>query len=889
MEQVSVCDQKPPKHLSIFPPFRDTSSQGSCKQFGPSSYRAEPMKIKFFCNFGGTFLPRPCDGEFRYVGGERHLLKINRDITWYELTCKTTKLIRQTHTVKYHLPGEQLNMLISITSDDDLRHMIDECIVLGANKERLTMYLFPDINDEHQVNFLVARLSTAEKEAQFIALVNGLIKPSDALRTQSLSSTSTNIPDQVMFGINEGRSLADRAEEVSLYIKGKPSHSIIAELQKPSSGQLENTLPTPSFLTRMGKKDYKVQSSKGNLITSGRNTTGALFGSSEPSEPMYVPKREPSSGQTVSRHQPELQRTATIMTKKGNQARATPGKGSSRNEILIPLGNNSNMNISSLNQNKSLMPHKSQSVYETPASLPTVSQETVNQQTISDSNKMKPRRQSTQEEGMSQSAAEPLRKNKNAQLQDKMGMPERTLSGTPMHCHGDISPNMHTLENSAATDSRAKHQPTVPTMCGNTSKKDHPSKADSINSETGLSSSFTSSDKTSDLKPNILVRALSERQQERSESEEQSSKLIKSRSVGADNNSPQIRSQSKEAKDNTAQLISEPEEHETKKGEQYLPKNAVLRRGLTSNVQIISNEDLEDLREMGSGAFGTVFHGKWKGTDVAIKRIKNSCFMFSSSQADKLVTEFWREAAIISQLHHPNILAFYGVVNNGPGGTLATVTEFMVNGSLKKVLLRKDKYLDWRRRLMLAMDAAIGMEYLHSKDIVHFDLKCDNLLVNVKDPSRPICKILGRQTKKDRGSTKTKLCIELVADFGLSKMKQATLVSGGMRGTLPWMAPELLTMNGTKVSEKVDVYSFGIVMWEIITGEDPYDGMHYGGVIGGILSNTLRPPVPTSCNPEWRKLMEQCWSTEPERRPSFTEVASRIRAILEASQSESPR
>jgi serine/threonine protein kinase len=105
------------------------------------------------------------------------------------------------------------------------------------------------------------------------------------------------------------------------------------------------------------------------------------------------------------------------------------------------------------------------------------------------------------------------------------------------------------------------------------------------------------------------------------------------------------------------------------------------------------------------------------------------------------LTEFWREAAIISKLHHPNILALYGVVNNGPGATLATVTEFMVNGSLKKVLLRKDKYLDWRKRIMLAMDAAIGMEYLHSKDIVHFDLKCDNLLVNVKDPSRPICKV----------------------------------------------------------------------------------------------------------------------------------------------------
>ena len=116
-----------------------------------------------------------------------------------------------------------------------------------------------------------------------------------------------------------------------------------------------------------------------------------------------------------------------------------------------------------------------------------------------------------------------------------------------------------------------------------------------------------------------------------------------------------------------------------------------------------------------------------------------SCIITNSTRVNMQLTEFWRETAIISKLHNPNILALYGVVNNGPGATLATVTEFMVNGSLKKVLLRKDKYLDWRKRIMLAMDAAIGMEYLHSKDIVHFDLKCDNLLVNVKDPSRPIC------------------------------------------------------------------------------------------------------------------------------------------------------
>ncbi|KAL3523069.1 hypothetical protein ACH5RR_015903 [Cinchona calisaya] len=277
-----------------------------------------------------------------------------------------------------------------------------------------------------------------------------------------------------------------------------------------------------------------------------------------------------------------------------------------------------------------------------------------------------------------------------------------------------------------------------------------------------------------------------------------------------------------------------------------------------SSLQIIINEDLEELGELGSGTFGTVYHGKWRGTDVAIKRIKKSCFTGRSSEQERLTVEFWREAEILSKLHHPNVVAFYGVVKDGPGGTLATVTEFMVNGSLRHVLLSKDRHLDRRKRLIIAMDAAFGMEYLHSKNIVHFDLKCDNLLVNLKDPSRPICK---------------------VGDFGLSKIKRNTLVTGGVRGTLPWMAPELLNGGSSRVSEKVDVFSFGIVLWEILTGEEPYANMHYGAIIGGIVNNTLRPLVPSSCDPDWRLLMEQCWAPDPVARPSFTEIARLLRLM----------
>lgn len=291
--------------------------------------------------------------------------------------------------------------------------------------------------------------------------------------------------------------------------------------------------------------------------------------------------------------------------------------------------------------------------------------------------------------------------------------------------------------------------------------------------------------------------------------------------------------------------------------EQTKAEEDALARGL----QTIRNDDLEEIRELGSGTYGSVYYGKWKGSDVAIKKIKASCFAGRPSERERLIADFWKEALILSSLHHPNVVSFYGIVRDGPDRSLATVTEFMVNGSLKQFLQKKDRTIDRRKRLIIAMDTAFGMEYLHGKNIVHFDLKCENLLVNMRDPHRPICKI---------------------GDLGLSKVKQHTLVSGGVRGTLPWMAPELLSGKSNMVSEKIDVYSFGIVMWELLTGEEPYKDLHCASIIGGIVNNSLRPQVPSWCDPEWKSLMESCWAAEPGERPSFTEISQKLRKMSAA-------
>ncbi|XP_027165461.1 serine/threonine-protein kinase HT1-like [Coffea eugenioides] len=279
-------------------------------------------------------------------------------------------------------------------------------------------------------------------------------------------------------------------------------------------------------------------------------------------------------------------------------------------------------------------------------------------------------------------------------------------------------------------------------------------------------------------------------------------------------------------------------------------------------LPIISYADLEELKVLGSGRYGIVYHGKWMGTDVAIKRFDKS--RVAKDDLDRLTKTFWREVRILSKLHHPQVVAFFGVVPDDPEGTLAYVTEYMVDGSLRCALLEKGE-LDQHTKLMVLLHVASGMEYLHSMNVIHFDLKGANLLVNFGDPQRPVCK---------------------VADFGLSKIKQNALVSGRKRGPLRWMAPELLNGRRNKVSDKVDVYTFGITTWETLTGEVPYGDMDPDIIRFGVTHFNLRPPIPEHCDPELRKLMEECWSPDPAARPSFTQARERLQAMLMALQLE---
>jgi serine/threonine protein kinase len=211
------------------------------------------------------------------------------------------------------------------------------------------------------------------------------------------------------------------------------------------------------------------------------------------------------------------------------------------------------------------------------------------------------------------------------------------------------------------------------------------------------------------------------------------------------------------------------------------------------------------------------------------------------------------QVGIMARLRHPNVVLFMGAVTRP--NQLAIVTQFMPRGSLFRLLHRARPELDARRRLNMATDIARGMHYLHScrPTIVHRDLKSPNLLV-------------------DRDWT-VKVC-----DFGLSRVKSATFLTSKSHGGTPeWMAPEML--RNEQSDEKCDVYSYGVVLYEIITGREPWQGMNPMQVVGAVGFQDQRLQLPEDVEPAVAELIRACWAKEPALRPSFAEVLESLQQL----------
>ncbi|KAG6542680.1 hypothetical protein Mapa_015915 [Marchantia paleacea] len=263
-------------------------------------------------------------------------------------------------------------------------------------------------------------------------------------------------------------------------------------------------------------------------------------------------------------------------------------------------------------------------------------------------------------------------------------------------------------------------------------------------------------------------------------------------------------------------------------------------------------EDILLKERIGGGSFGTVHRADWHGSDVAVK------ILIEQDVHEERLNEFLREVAIMKRLRHPNVVLFMGAVSKRPN--LSIVTEYLPRGSLFRLLHKSGarESLDERRRLRMAFDVAKGMNYLHRSNppIVHRDLKSPNLLVD-------------------------KTWTVKVCDFGLSRFKGNTFLSSRSgAGTPEWMAPEVLRDEPS--NEKSDVYSYGVVLWELVTLQQPWNGMSPAQVVGAVGFQNRRLQIPKEVNPDIAALVESCWTNEPWLRPSFADIMLSLKNFQKA-------
>ncbi|CAH1709880.1 mitogen-activated protein kinase kinase kinase 13-A isoform X3 [Aphis gossypii] len=238
-------------------------------------------------------------------------------------------------------------------------------------------------------------------------------------------------------------------------------------------------------------------------------------------------------------------------------------------------------------------------------------------------------------------------------------------------------------------------------------------------------------------------------------------------------------------------------------------------------------ESISDLQWLGSGAQGAVFSGKLKNEIVAVKKVREQ-----------------KETDIrhLRKLNHPNIVQFRGVCTQAP--CYCIVMEYCPYGPLYN-LLRDGEEIPPIRLVSWAKQIASGMHYLHVNKIIHRDLKSPNVLI-------------GRQE------------MVKISDFGTSREWNEISTKMSFAGTVAWMAPEII--RNEPCSEKVDIWSFGVVLWELMTCETPYKDVDSSAIIWGVGSNSLHLPIPSSCPDGFRLLIKQCWAAKPRNRPSFKHI-----------------
>uniref|UniRef100_A0A0D9WXP1 Protein kinase domain-containing protein n=1 Tax=Leersia perrieri TaxID=77586 RepID=A0A0D9WXP1_9ORYZ len=250
-------------------------------------------------------------------------------------------------------------------------------------------------------------------------------------------------------------------------------------------------------------------------------------------------------------------------------------------------------------------------------------------------------------------------------------------------------------------------------------------------------------------------------------------------------------------------------------------------------------------RKIASGCNSRVFRGIYAGQEVAVK------LMRAAAEGDTDVeAHFDAEVTLLSRLgHHPNVVRLVAACRERP--VYCVITELMPRGTLT-AYLREARSLPPEAVVRLALDVARGMAYLHSRGVVHRDLKPDNLLLDGE----------GRAKLADLGTS----CLESTC--------RGDKCSNSNMGTYRWMAPEMFRDRGC--SRKVDVYSFGLVLWELTTCVVPFHDLAPVQVAYAVSNENARPPLSPSCPQAINRLIERCWSVKPATRPEFSHIVSEL-------------
>ena len=274
----------------------------------------------------------------------------------------------------------------------------------------------------------------------------------------------------------------------------------------------------------------------------------------------------------------------------------------------------------------------------------------------------------------------------------------------------------------------------------------------------------------------------------------------------------------------------------------------LMEKPLTAGLSRQANEEWEiDRRQirlircLGAGQFGEVWEGVWNGTTpVAVKTLKAGTMS---------PHEFMQEAGLMKKLRHPKLIQLYAVCTEEE--PIYIITELMKHGSLLDYLRNDGRGLQQTELIDMTAQVASGMAYLECQNYIHRDLAARNILVGEHN----ICK---------------------VADFGLARVIDEDIYEAhtGAKFPIKWTAPEAALYN--RFTVKSDVWSFGIVLYEVITyGRFPYPGMTNAEVLEK-LPQGYRMGTPPNCPKELHEIMLECWREDSSSRPTFESLQWRL-------------